>query len=153
MAAAAYDPGKATVVTPIGDGKYTMDSFRSEKRSYLIDLPANSCTCPHWQCRLAETGQDCKHLAEVKRQQPYLKAAERAASLTDEALARCLQRYGNHPVIGGALRVEREERRRAAAEAYHDEQEARREASEAKVWKSTKVFGPTTDEEAFGVRR
>lgn len=136
MAAAAYDKGKATAVTPIGQERYTVESFRGEERSYLVDLQANSCSCPHYQRRLAGTKEDCKHLLETKRQARWLKLLMIAKGLSDADLTRFLQRYTElgDAEVAGALRVEREERRRA-------------KAGEPKVRKSIKVFGPTSDEE------
>jgi len=148
MASAKYDPGKATPVVLIEDGKFFVPSFRGKDKEYVVTLGANpSCTCPAFsRPRIGQLWHTpCKHIEAARAQEAFVIAQAKAKGLTDTEIGRLLVKYANDPVISGVLRVEREARRRAAREAYHDEQEARREASEAKVWKSVKTWGPLDD--------
>lgn len=106
------------MITParkIGDNLYAIPSF-SEDREFIVNLELNSCSCPHFQYRLAGTNRgDCKHLTAVKDQAPRIELLEKAARCTDEQLGNLLAKYGAADAeIGGALRVEREKRRAAA---------------------------------------
>jgi predicted nucleic acid-binding Zn finger protein len=110
MAAASWDPGKAPAVRMIDEQTFEVDSFRGEQASYRVTLEPAGCSCPHYAARLAGTGADCKHLVEVKRQKGFLIAAARARTLSDAALSRYLEKYGQNLVVGGALRLERRRR-------------------------------------------
>jgi hypothetical protein len=46
-------------VTALGDGRYAVDS--ESGRSYVVDLPAATCTCPDHEIR----GERCKHVRRV----------------------------------------------------------------------------------------
>jgi hypothetical protein len=46
-------------VRPLGGGRYAVDS--QSGATYVVDLPAGSCTCPDHQIR----GERCKHLRRV----------------------------------------------------------------------------------------
>jgi hypothetical protein len=90
-----------------------MDSFRGEATTYIIDLEACSCTCPHWEGRLRDLPglAECKHIAEVRRQAAWVEAEEKARGLSDADLTRLLTKHREDPLISGVLRVEREKRR------------------------------------------
>jgi hypothetical protein len=174
MAAASYDPGKPTPITPIGENRYSVPSFKTD-RCYLVDLNAATCTCEDFRRRGQE--RPCKHLIATKQQARWLKLLMIAKGLSDADLTRFLQRYTElgDAEVAGALRVEREERRQAKAAAAErdpaleaarrdgrviDQSEwLRQDAIEAgypaapKVWKSVKTFGPTTDAEMYEALR
>src|SRR5262245_22592118 len=45
-----YDAGKPTAARLVnaGEGLYAVDSHRGESKSYLVNVKAGTCTCPHW---------------------------------------------------------------------------------------------------------
>jgi len=114
MASAPYDPGKPTPVRMIDERTFECESFRGGAAAYRVTLAPVSCSCPHYQARMAATGGECKHVAAARAQKPFLIALARAKELTDEALDQYLAKYASNPLVGGALRVVRAERRTAA---------------------------------------
>jgi predicted nucleic acid-binding Zn finger protein len=106
----SYDPGTAPVETirQISPTTFQIDSFRGEAKSYTISLGSRpNCTCPHFTERLAELpGAFCKHITAIEAHQVAAKA-ERAAkyheltlkagSLTDDELARLIEKYRATP--------------------------------------------------------
>src|SRR5712671_2802437 len=108
MAAAPWDKGTPTAVRMIDENVFACDSFRGEAKSYRVNLETKVCDCPHYAGRLAGTQNVCKHYEAAKQQATFLKALSRAKELTDEALARYLAKYGDNPIVGGALRVEKQ---------------------------------------------
>lgn len=115
----SYDPGKPQPARLVNQNEqlYAIDSFRCEEKSYLVNLKTSTCTCPHWQARLKGSGQDCKHLTDVRRQARFLKLLQTARALTDDTLALLLRKYTEQEdwETAGAIRCAREERRRATA--------------------------------------
>jgi predicted nucleic acid-binding Zn finger protein len=88
-----YDPGNPTVPVRLADGRYAIDSFRGEQKSYIVSLEGQgSCSCPHWTGRLAGTGLDCKHLKQARLAE-WTRATERAKLVSDHALPILLEKY------------------------------------------------------------
>lgn len=108
-----YNPGTATLAVPMGDGRWSVDSFRQMSESYVVDLQAGTCSCPHYVKRLAGTAGECKHLQSVRRQARFARLLEIAQGLTDTDLTRLLQKYTELGDVetAGALRCERARRR------------------------------------------
>ena len=136
MATAPYDPGSPTAVRMIDEQHFEVDSFRGAAKSYRVNLETKVCDCPHYAARLAGTENICKHYEAVKIQAPFLKALARAKELTDEALDQYLAKYAANPIVGGALRVEKQARRQQALRL-------------APIGTSTKLYGPLDDAAAF----
>jgi len=92
----------------MGSGCWSVDSFRGETASYVVNLEGQgTCSCPHYTGRLAGTGMDCKHL-KAARIAEWNRATERAALVSDNALPVLLEKYeqaGNF-TIALALRGE-----------------------------------------------
>lgn len=102
------------------DGKFEIDSF-SGRGSYVVDLVAGTCSCPHYVKRLAGTNRGpCKHICSVASQAPRIELIEKARRCTDEMIAELLPKYATDPDVGGALRVAREERRQELLQADYD---------------------------------
>jgi SWIM zinc finger len=117
MAAASYDKGRPKPCRPLGENRYAVDSWRGEDAAYEVTLGAHpSCTCPHFTGRLAGTGEVCKHIIDVRRQQRWLAVAERARKLTDAELLTWLKIHqtGDDLIVCGAIRYVRHERQAAA---------------------------------------
>lgn len=111
-----YDPGKMTPARPLGNGLWAVDSFRGEPKTYVVNLAERSCDCPHFTNRLSGGGGVCKHVEAAETQARWLNATEKARKLTGEQITECLLRHGSDPIIGGALRCERDHRRAVAEE-------------------------------------
>ncbi len=118
MAAAAYDPGKATPARLVNEHEqlYAVDSFREPGKSYLINLKHGTCDCPDFQRRGQE--RPCKHLTAVRNQARWLKLQQVARACSDRDLERLLVRYQElgDMETSGAIRVERARRKQAKAE-------------------------------------
>ena len=101
-----------TAARKIAPNTFAIDSFNGAG-SYTVDLAGAkaTCSCPHYTKRLAGTDKCCKHIEAVEAQLPMIEAMEKAAGCTDEQIERLLPKYGNDPIIGGALRVARAERK------------------------------------------
>lgn len=71
---------------------YDVPSFTEAGASYVVDVAAGSCTCPHYRHRLQGCGKDCKHLkaARAARFADLLTIAEEQPTETLESL---LPRY------------------------------------------------------------
>ena len=114
---APYDPGKPTPARLVNahEQLYAIDSFRANGKSYLVNLHTCTCTCPDFAARGRE--RPCKHLESVRTQGRFLQLLVTARSLKDADLARLLIRYTElgDAETAGALRVERQRRRDAAA--------------------------------------
>ncbi len=100
-----------------------LDSFTTEA-TYLIDLEAGVCSCPHFQHRLInleptdpKRQAGCKHLQEAKKQQRFAKALAIARKLDDAKLLLGLQHYQAQGdlAVSGAIRCALHERKVAAA--------------------------------------
>lgn len=122
MATAPYDPGTPPLVRLVNQHEelFAVDSFRGEG-TYMVSLKHRTCDCPHYKGRLShlpqnDPGRACKHQQAAAAQRPFLLAAVKAKRLSDQQLTDALARHGTNPVVGGALRVERQRRRAAAAQ-------------------------------------
>lgn len=115
--APSYHPGRPTAVTKRPDGTFSVDSFRGEGSSYVVHLTGRpTCSCPHFQHRLAESGGECKHIASAKEQERWIDAAERARKLSDDHLNHWLRVHqaNDNLIVAGAIRFVRAERKAAA---------------------------------------
>ncbi len=101
------------MVTPArrrADGRFEIDSFNGAG-SYVVDLTGRTCSCPHFQKRLAGTNRGpCKHIVAVAEQATYIEYLEKARGCSDEQIARLLPKYNDDPMVSGALRVARAEK-------------------------------------------
>jgi len=96
----------------MGDGRYAVPSSRDETRLYIVDLVGRTCTCPDFQHRRAGTNRGwCKHGIEVQAQAERLELIEKARRCSDEQIANLLPKYADDPMVSGALRVARAERK------------------------------------------
>ena len=104
-----------TAARKIGENLFAIQSFNGDNE-YIVSLAGAkaTCSCPHYTMRLAGTDKCCKHITTVEAQVPMIEAMEKAASCTDTQIERLLPKYANEPVVGGALRLVRAERRAAA---------------------------------------
>jgi len=104
------------MVTParkIGDNLFAIQSFNGDQE-YIVNLSGSkaTCSCPHYQMRLAGTDRGpCKHIVAVATQATYIEYLEKARGCTDEQIANLLPKYADDPMVNGALRVVRAERR------------------------------------------
>jgi len=92
MARTAYDPGTATIPVKVAPGVYSIDSFRGETKSYLVDLNQNSCNCPHWRERIAGTSGQCKHQKAARAAQ-FTELLEKAQALPTVQLSHLLAKH------------------------------------------------------------
>ena len=107
-----YNPGRATVATKNADGTWSVPSFRGEERVYIVNLELRSCSCPHHQNRQAV----CKHILTAAEQSTYIEYLEKARRCEDGQLEKLLARYLDDPMISGAIRMVRAERKQRAQE-------------------------------------
>lgn len=86
-------------------GQYAIDS-ESRDASYIVDLKANTCSCPHSTYRQAP---DCKHRqavrAHIAEQTALGRAAEKAAGMTESDLKLWAERK-NGTAAGAACLLE-----------------------------------------------
>lgn len=101
-----YDPGQPGEVTRIGRNHYRVESFREAGHFYSVDLGPTvaSCTCEHYQCRIApqleqgEGAQECKHATAARGESRRL-MSERARSLPAAELRRHWNRADLSPEV------------------------------------------------------
>lgn len=48
--------------------RYQVQSDSDPTKVYMVDLIGQTCDCPHFRCRLAGTGQFCKHFESAEAQ-------------------------------------------------------------------------------------
>jgi uncharacterized Zn finger protein len=105
--ARTYDPGTATRPVKVADGLYSIDSFRGEETSYLVDLRSGSCTCPHYQKRIAGTSGACKHV-KAARAARFLSLTEKARTVPTEILPALLAKHEQEGRLDVALAIRSE---------------------------------------------
>jgi predicted nucleic acid-binding Zn finger protein len=107
-----YDAGQPTEATHVKDRLYSVPSFRGNNTDYMVDLQAMTCTCPHFTERLAGTGETCKHLKNVLKQEIEGAMVEKARLCSDGNLERLLSQYQDKGRLDicGAIRLVQEER-------------------------------------------
>jgi predicted nucleic acid-binding Zn finger protein len=113
-----YDAGQANGVRRLSDGRWAVDSFRGGEECYVVDLQAETCTCPHYTARLAGSGGKCKHLLAVREQSRFEVRLKLARKLTDSRLEDLLSeaRARGDERLAGAICFEQNQRRLAARE-------------------------------------
>jgi hypothetical protein len=112
-----YDPGTPTVARHIRDGIYAIDSFKGENTTYLIDLNRLTCTCGHYQERLAGTNGLCKHQKQLLLQETTVDILEKARQYATADLDKALERYRalDRPEVCNAILLVRQERLQTTA--------------------------------------
>jgi|GEM_PF-275298 len=74
---------ESSLITKRPDGKFIVRSHSDKKVFYEVGLEPPSCTCPHFEKRLAQTwenggnGQNCKHIEDVLINEGKMKEEER----------------------------------------------------------------------------
>src|SRR5437667_9462211 len=93
MARTSYDPGKVQPARLVNANEqlFAIDSFKSEGKSYLVNLKHGRCDCPDFRKRGHE--RPCKHIVSVQKQAAWAAQVEAARKLTDEQLVTLLQKY------------------------------------------------------------
>lgn len=90
------------------DGGWAVESLTGAGRSYVVDSARGTCTCPHYQQRLAGTNQVCKHVEVVRQQIRFASAVRKAMTVSDEDLTTLLGKYleRHDAVIAAAISTE-----------------------------------------------
>jgi predicted nucleic acid-binding Zn finger protein len=93
----SYCPGTPTVPVKVGPGRYCIDSFRGEMRTYEVDTVKGTCSCPHFVGRLSQIeNAECKHLRtcrDLEASQPQPTKLERAAAIAETLPDADLKQY------------------------------------------------------------
>jgi SWIM zinc finger len=94
MSTTRYNPGTCpSGPVKIGPGVYSVDSFTGEGQSYQVNLNGTgSCTCPHYQKRIAGTAGQCKHQRAARAAQ-FAALQEKAKGLPTAQLSLLLEKH------------------------------------------------------------
>lgn len=87
----------------------TVDSMTQAGAAYTVTIGPRTatCTCPHYQFRLAGTQGECKHLKQARAERAA-KLAEKAAALSLAELEALLPRYEAEKRLDVALAIRAE---------------------------------------------
>jgi hypothetical protein len=99
-----YNPGTPLFAVKNPDGTFTVPSWRNDTDSYTVNLEAGTCDCPHYRERLAGTGQDCKHLKQVRAER-WERLIAKANTLPAEQLPVLLAKHEENGNLEIALAI------------------------------------------------
>ncbi len=108
------------------NGLFEVESESDPGLCRIIDPVQGTCTCPHFQYRLAGTGKVCKHVIEARATiaaagermtaEKFRAALATASRVPDALLPVLLKKHGDNAVVQTALIYERARRERRGAE-------------------------------------
>lgn len=105
----SYDPGTPGEVRHMGGSQFAVQSFRDPEDWYVVDLTAGTCTCPHFEKRVApalDAGQEmdrCKHHQLAQAEQLRM-VREKALTMTPAQLRATLRKFTYTPEMVGSIR-------------------------------------------------